>query len=56
MYRPKRDPFFEELKAEIQAGIDEAQRGEIVDQAEVWASVDATIAKVKSERGISEPG
>jgi len=30
------DPFFEQLKADIQEGIDEANRGEGADEADVW--------------------
>jgi predicted transcriptional regulator len=55
MYRPKNDPFFEDLKAEIQEGMDEANRGELIDEDQVWKSLDATIRMVK-ERRKTEPG
>ena len=45
MLQPKHDPFFEDLKVEIQEGIEEAERGELVDQEVVWASLAGLIDK-----------
>lgn len=51
MYQPKGDPFFPELKAEIEAGLEEADRGELIDHDAVWASVAETIKRVACEGG-----
>jgi predicted transcriptional regulator len=40
------DPFFEQLRAEIQEGIDEADRGELIDEAEVWKHLYAVIDEI----------
>jgi predicted transcriptional regulator len=50
MYRPKNDPFFEELKAEIQEGVDEIGRGEVVEEKDVWRTVYATIDQAARAR------
>jgi hypothetical protein len=52
VHRPKNDPFFEELKAEIQEGLEEARRGELVDEGEVWKSLGAEIRKARERRKI----
>jgi predicted transcriptional regulator len=36
MQQRQPDPFFEQLKADIQEGIDQADRGELIDETEVW--------------------
>jgi hypothetical protein len=50
MLQPANDPFFEQLKLEIQEGVEEARRGELLDEREVWEAVDGTIARVASRR------
>jgi hypothetical protein len=50
--QPKNDPFFEELKADIQEALDEVRRGETVDEDEVWKTVYATIERVKRRREV----
>jgi len=39
MHDPARDPFFEGLWADVQEGIDEANRGELLDGEEVFAEL-----------------
>ena len=36
MHNPERDPFFEGLCADIQEGIDEANRGDLLDGEDVF--------------------
>jgi predicted transcriptional regulator len=43
------DPFFDQLRADIQEGIDEADRGELIDEAEVWKHLDAVIDEVEQK-------
>jgi predicted transcriptional regulator len=47
VHQPKNDPFFEELRAEIQESIEEAARGELVEEEEVWRRLDAAIARAR---------
>ena len=50
MHDPKRDPFFEGLWADVQEGLDEANRGELLDGEEVFAELlgePATAATVR---------
>jgi hypothetical protein len=44
MYDPQRDPFFEALKADFQAGVDAIDRGETIPADEVWAHFEKRIA------------
>ncbi len=46
MYQPEGDPFFEQLKLDIQDGIGEADRGELIDEAEIW--VHSTLRSMRS--------
>ena len=41
------DPFFEQLKADIQEGVDAADRGELVDADTVWDEVRSQIDEVE---------
>jgi len=50
MLQPKNDPFFEQLKADIQEGIDECDRGETVSEEEMWRELDAIIDEAKRNR------
>lgn len=50
MHQPKNDPFFEELKADIQEALDEVRRGETVDEEQAFASAHAAIDRVARER------
>jgi predicted transcriptional regulator len=50
MNRPVNDPFFAELKSEIQAGLAEADRGEVVEEEEVWRSAYAAIDEAARRR------
>ncbi len=43
------DPFFDQLRADIQEGIDEADRGELIDETEVWKHLDAVIDEVEQK-------
>jgi hypothetical protein len=43
------DPFFDQLRADIQEGLDEADRGELIDEAEVWKHLDAVIDEVEQK-------
>lgn len=43
------DPFFGQLRADIQEGIDEADRGELIDETEVWKHLDAIIDEVEEK-------
>jgi hypothetical protein len=47
MQQPKGDPFFEQLKADVQEGIDEANRGEGIDAEIVWAHLREVIAELE---------
>jgi predicted transcriptional regulator len=42
-----RDPFFVQLQADIQEGVDEADRGELIDEADVWKHVHAIIDQIE---------
>lgn len=44
------DARLERLKAEIKLGLDQANRGELVENEEVWKSVYATIDRVENDR------
>jgi predicted transcriptional regulator len=43
------DPFFEQLKADIQAGIDEADRGELIEESDVWKHVYAVVDEIEQK-------
>jgi predicted transcriptional regulator len=43
------DPFFKQLKADIRVGIDEADRGELIDETEVWRHVHAVIDGIEQK-------
>ncbi len=45
------DPFFEQLKADIQEGIVEADRGELLEESDVWKHVDAVIDEIEQRAG-----
>ena len=47
------DPFFEQLRADIQEGRDDIARGEWVSAAELWRDLDAEIARLLRP---TEPG
>jgi hypothetical protein len=52
MLQPKNDPFFEQLKADIQEAVDECDRGETLSEEEVWRDLDATISEIeRKEQG-----
>jgi hypothetical protein len=36
MQQPRRDPFFEQLEADLRVGVEAANRGETVPAEEVW--------------------
>jgi hypothetical protein len=44
------DPFFEELRAEIQEGIDQADHGELIDESDVWQCVYAVNDEIEPLR------
>ncbi len=41
------DPFFEQLKADVQEGIDAADRGELVDAEVVWQEMRERIDEIE---------
>jgi predicted transcriptional regulator len=43
------DPFFDQLRADIREGIDEADRGELLDETEVWQHLNAIIDDVEQK-------
>jgi hypothetical protein len=49
----KNDPFFAQLKADIQEGVDAADRGETIPAEEVWRELDAIIDE--AERNQQRP-
>ncbi|MGP6159822.1 MAG: hypothetical protein ACLPYS_20385 [Vulcanimicrobiaceae bacterium] len=40
------DPFFEQFKADIQEGIDQAERGKLVDAEAVWKEIQSHIDEI----------
>ena len=50
MERLRNDPFFEELKADIQAGIDEADRGELIPADQVLEEVRKQLEEFERRR------
>jgi len=52
MLQPKNDPFFEQLKADVQEAIDECDRGETISEEEMWRNLYAAITEIeRNERG-----
>jgi predicted transcriptional regulator len=45
--QPKPDPFLEQLKADIQEGVDAADRGDTVPAEEVWRELHATVDEIE---------
>jgi len=52
MLQPKGDPFFAELKAEIQYALDESARGEALNEEHVWANLHAIVDCAMKERNL----
>ncbi len=50
MQQPKSDPFFEQLKADIQEGIDAGDRGETTAGEDVWRELHATVDEIERKR------
>jgi len=50
MLKPEHDPFFEQLKKDIQEGVDSADQGELRTHDEVWRDMYALIERVTSEK------
>ena len=48
------DPFFEQLKADIQKGIDDADRGALIDEAEAWKHLYAVIDEIEQSLDVSD--
>jgi hypothetical protein len=46
MLQPKNDPFFEQLKADIQEGVDACDRGETYSAEEVFRGLYATLDEI----------
>ncbi len=55
MYEPKGDPFFEQLKADIQEGIDSADRGELIAEEDVWRELHERIDENRFEEIVYQP-
>jgi hypothetical protein len=49
MLDPKHNPFFEQLKADIQVGIEQADRGETMPLEESLARARAAVMKIADE-------
>jgi predicted transcriptional regulator len=43
------DPFFEQLKADIQEGIDQADRGELIEESDMWKHLYAVIDEIEQK-------
>jgi hypothetical protein len=50
MLDPKHNPFFEQLKADIQAGVEQADRGETIPLEDSLARVRAAVLKIADEQ------
>ncbi len=47
MQQRQPDPFFAQLKADVQEGIDAADRGELVDADSVWEELRSQIDEIE---------
>jgi hypothetical protein len=50
MLDPKHNPFFEQLKADIHAGIEQADRGETIPLEDSLARARAAVLKIADEQ------
>ena len=50
MLDPKHNPFFEQLKADIQAGVEQADRGEMIPLEDSLARAHAAVLKIADEQ------
>lgn len=51
MLDPKHNPFFEQLKADINAGVEQADRGETIPLEDSLARARAAVLKIANEHG-----
>jgi|GEM_PF-3531304 len=47
MQQRKPDPFFEQLREDVQEGIDAADQGDVTPAEEVWQELNATIEEIE---------
>ena len=54
MQQPKPDPFLEQLKVDIQEGVDAANRGDTIPAEEVWRELHANVDEIEGNRPRSQ--
>ena len=50
MFQRQGDPFFEQLRVDVQAGVAAADRGELVDDEMVWRELEQRVSAIEEQK------